>query len=311
MPLEALPPHLVRESTLEQLISMLQDKEGLRERVSPEGFGPRVTDAVEAQRLLHKVASVSQEVLDLPFTWVSEPKLVLTQRLSQLPQQTLNLYALFLPITLPFLYVAFSQQATGAALWLVRGAALFLLAAPLLMYRRSRINIEHQCGYVRNWKGEAAIVVDQLPAIQFQSYVAHEYAHHVFYEHFGRNENGYVKEGWSRLVQWQVVRRLSRRENNPAYLTHALTQITSELKFACEVISMARGQRLPRQVRRIPTLYHRNPLRRAFTGMPGFNPLRLLDQAVGTASCLLAAQRFGLGEVLHRPASGRFVESSS
>jgi len=83
------------------------------------------------------------------------------------------------------------------------------------------------------------------------------------------------------------------REENPAYLYHALDQIIGELKFACELISLVRKQRLPLRVRKIHTMYHRNPVLRLVTGTPGFRMEQLTDHAVGTACFLVAEHGHG------------------
>jgi hypothetical protein len=197
-----------------------------------------------------------------------------------------------------FLYLTLKESEGGEALWIARGAIFALFVIPLLFYRRARINIEHECGYVRDAKGRSVIVIDQLRTIQFQSYLAHEYGHHLYLEQWGSGNEVWVREGWARLVQWQVVEQLCREEENQAYLYHALVQIIGELKFACEIISRALHQRLPLQVRSIRTLYQRNPLLRLLTGTPGFSTIRLIDHAVGTALYFLEADRIGPRETL-------------
>jgi hypothetical protein len=85
---------------------------------------------------------------------------------------------------------------------------------------------------------------------------------------------------------------------DPAYLYHALQQIVSEMKFACQIMATALHQRLPRKVRRIRTLYHANPLFNLVTGTPGFSPAKLSHNAIGTAAYFLAEQNRGKDEML-------------
>jgi hypothetical protein len=162
------------------------------------------------------------------------------------------------------------------------------------------MNIEHHCGYVRNSEGKAVIVIDQLPTAQFLSYLVHEYGHHLCFELDHTAKEDWMREGWARLLQWQVMQRLYRQENNPAYIYHVLVQIIGELKFACELISRVHHRRLPREARMIKTMYQRNPLLRLLTGTAGFNPARLIDHAVGTAVFFLQAERCGPIECLHK-----------
>jgi hypothetical protein len=197
-----------------------------------------------------------------------------------------------------FLYLTLKESEPSAALWIARGAIFTLFIIPLLFYRRARINIEHECGYVRDSKGRSVIVIDQLRTVQFQSYLAHEYGHHLYLEQWGSRNEMWVREGWARLVQWQVVQQLCRQEDNQAYLHHALVQIIGELKFACDIISRALHQRLPFRVSLLRTIYQRNPLLRLLTGTPGFSTSRLIDHAVGTAFYFLEAARKGPQEAL-------------
>jgi hypothetical protein len=46
-----------------------------------------------------------------------------------------------------------------------------------------------------------------------------------------------MREGWARLVQWEVAQKLYQQEGDPAYLHHVLAQVIGELKFACETIA--------------------------------------------------------------------------
>jgi len=147
-------------------------------------------------------------------------------------------------------------------------------------------------------KGEGEIIIDQLPSIQFQSYLVHEYAHHIYALQREQRER-WVREGWARLVQWQVSNDLNRLEENPAYLYHALVQIIGELKFACQIIASALGTRLPAKVRGIRTIYHRNPLFTLLTGTPATKTIPLIDHAIGTASHFLALESRGLEATLH------------
>lgn len=300
MPIQALPKPLTTPEALERLIQLLIEKEKLRRNLKIKGFGPRVANNEEASHSLFRVMQVTMDVLQMADLPLAAPELVLTRRLGRLPRQTAVLYLLLLPPILFFLYLTLNQSEGGGALWLVRGAIVFLLVIPLLLYRRVRINIEHECGYVRDSKGGAVIVIDQLPTVQFRSYLAHEYGHHLYFEGGGAGQETWMREGSARLLQWQVMQHMYHDESNPAYLYHALVQIIGELKFACELISRVLHQRLPRQVRSIKTMYQMNPLLRLLTGIPGFSTIRLIDHAVGTAFYFLEADRIGPQEALRK-----------
>ena len=298
VPIRFLPEFLSTAEALQGLIQLLLEKEKLRRSLKARDFGPRITDPEQARLLLARVIRETLTALNLREHTQRVPRLVHTTRISRLPRQIVILYLMFLPITLWLLYLSLSQPGGSPALWMVRGAAFTLLAIPLLVYRRARLNIEHGCGYVRDSEGQGVIVIDQLPLIQFQSYLAHEYAHHLYCERFGAHNEEWLREGWARLVQWQMMQHFCRLENDPAYLYHALLQIIGELKFACQLISKKLRKRLPREVKRIPSIYRLNPLLRLLTGTPGFSTIRLLEHAVGTARFFLAAQRFGPQEAL-------------
>lgn len=298
MPIQVLPESLTTTGSLQRLIRLLLEKEKLRRRLPPGNFGPRVTREEEAQALLDRVIEVSRRTLALAEHPQTVPSLRLSRRLSQLPRQIVILYLLFAPVGLFFLYLILKESEGSGALWIARGAIIALFVIPLLLYRRARINIEHQCGYVRDSDGKAVIVIDQLRTVQFQSYLAHEYGHHLYLERWESGNEEWVREGWARLLQWQVVQQLCRQEENPTYLHHSLVQIIGELKFACEIISRALHKRVPFRVWHIRTIYQRNPLLRLLTGTPGFNPARLIEHAVGTAVFFLEAERIGPQEAL-------------
>jgi hypothetical protein len=300
--MQVLPKSLTTAENLQRLTQLLLEKEKLRRSLQLGDFGPRVTEGKEAQSLLDRVIQITRSTLALDEHPQTVPSLRLTRRLSLLPRQIVILYLLLSPVGLFFLYLTLKESEPSAALWIARGAIFTLFIIPLLFYRRARINIEHECGYVRDSKGRSVIVIDQLRTVQFQSYLAHEYGHHLYLEQWGSRNEMWVREGWARLVQWQVVQQLCRQEDNQAYLHHALVQIIGELKFACEIISRALHQRLPFRVSLLRTIYQRNPLVRLLTGTPGFSTSRLIDHAVGTAFYFLEAARKGPREtLLNRP----------
>ena len=304
MPIQAIPESLATKNALQRLIELLLEKEKLRRRLQPGNFGARVTQAEEAKQLLDRVIQLTRSTIALDELPKTVPSIKFTRRLSRLPRQILSLYLLLSPVGLLFLYLTLKESQVGASLWIARGAMLSLFVIPLLFYRRARINIEHECGYVRDSKGRSVIVIDQLRAVQFQSYLAHEYGHHLYLERWTSGNEQWLREGWSRLFQWQVVQQLCRQEENPAYLYHSLVQIIGELKFACEIISKTLHKRLPFRVWLIGTIYQRNPLLRLLTGTPGFNPVRLIDHAVGTAIFFLEANRIGPRETLLKRSFG-------
>jgi hypothetical protein len=140
--------------------------------------------------------------------------------------------------------------------------------------------------------------MDHLPLFQFQSYLAHEYAHHVYGFLWGEKDPSWVREGWARLLQWKIVQQLQGPQERPEYLHHALVQIIGELKFACLLVSGALGVKLPWKVRMIRTIYQRNPLVTFLTGTPLTNVASLAEHAVGTAVYFMADDRYGARHAL-------------
>ena len=298
MLMQILPKFLTTTENLQRLIQLLLEKEKLLRSLQLGDFGSRVIEEAEAQPLLDRVIQVTRSTLALDKFPQTVLSLRLTRRLSRLPRQILLLYLLLSPVGLLFLYLTLKESEASAALWIAWGAIFTLFVIPLLIYRRARINIEHECGYVRDSKGKSVIVIDQLRTVQFQSYLAHEYGHHLYLERWESGNEEWVREGWSRLVQWQVVQQLCRQEENPAYLYHSLVQIIGELKFACEIIRRTLHKRLPLRVSLIRTIYQKNPLLRLLAGTPGFSTTRLIDHATGTAVFFLEADRIGPRETL-------------
>ena len=309
MPLKVLPEYLTTATALDGIIQLLLEKEALRRSLKVRDFGARVTETQQTQRLFTRVIQATLKAIDLDEIPHATPKLVLTQRLSLLPRRIFSLFCLLLPVSFFLFYLSLGQTEGNGALWMVRGALVVLIISPLLLYRRARLNIEHECGYVRDSKGNGVIIIDQLPTLQFQSYLAHEYAHHLYFERFGARDEEWMREGWARLVQWQVMNYLYHLEDNPGYLHHGVIQIIGELKFACELISRVRRCRVPRQVRFIRSPYQRNPLIRLLTGTPGFNVDRLICHAVGTAVYFLEAERQGSQKLLKDADAVRWIEN--
>lgn len=290
-------------------MQILIEKENLRRSLKCSNFGDPVRYADEAAALLDRIAGITHEVLHMESYRPENPELVLTGRLKKLPSMTFRLYLLYFPMCAILLYIGCSAPTGGAALFVVLAAAILLLAIPFLVHRRTRLSIEHSGKYRRKAEGRSVIEIDQLPSIQFQSYLAHEYAHHLYYELGGQAEEAWLREGWARLVQWHVMQILYRREENPAFLCHVLLQIIGELKFACMVLSSILRVRLPSKVRRMRTIYRNNPLYRLLTGTPGFDVNSLTRHAVGTADCFLVEKRDGLDRALRERLINPFAKS--
>jgi hypothetical protein len=295
------PPSLqYLHGKLDSLTDLLLEKERLLRCLRGKDFGPRITDPEEAGRFLSRISECTRDVLGVSAK-VPEPELQLRHNLSRLPRQTLKSYLFFVPLCL-ILGIATASQGFRTSLTypIVFSALTLLLLIPLLVHRRTRLHLEHQCHYVRA-NGKGTIMMDELESIPFQSYLAHEYAHHLLFSLSGEPQETWTKEGWARLVQWRVVSRLAEEEGNPAYLHHALFQIVSELKFICILLACFHHRRLPRKIRRIRTLYHSNPLFRLITGTPGFHAERLLEHALGTAVFFLDCRKGAVDEVYCHP----------
>lgn len=297
--MEVLPRSLISIESLHILIELLLEKDKLRKTLKRMDYGNPVTTAEEADNILRKIVQITSTVLNIDGTDIPEPKIVLTRHLSRLSYLTARLYLIFLPLCIFLIYLTVRNHGDGGfAVWIVWLAIIFLLFFPFIYRRRVRLNIEHECGYRIDAEHGPIITIDQLPFIQFQSYLSHEYAHHLYYHYFGRTSNKWEGEGWARFVQWQVAQDVCRGEENPAYLYHAVIQIIGELKFACSLITMVLRIRLPAHVRKIRSIYKGNILINFFTGSPGYNIDSLIVHAVGTAVFFLAERRIGLNKTL-------------
>jgi len=296
--MKALPKALLSYDVLDDLCELIREKEKCRVFLQEGNYGSAVADENEAQLLLSKIIRVTGEVLQRDIVDIPEPRIILTRRMSTLPRQTMRLYIIFVPLVLFFLYLTLQYKDAGIDVWFIRIVIFFLLVFPLIFRKRMRLNIEHDVEYIKCGNGGTTITIDQLPSTQFQSFLAHEYAHHLYYHYFGDASERWIKEGWARLVQWKVVQHLCREEKNPAYLFHVLNQIIGELKFVCSLICRIFGMSVPSHVRRIRTMYQGTLLLNFFTGNPGFDPNSLMQHGVGTASYFLAERRMGLHETL-------------
>ena len=276
------PSDLFTNDRVEDLIGILLELDARRRTLGKRDFGPRVADRQEALNLLTRIQKAALEITGAVEPG-PEPDIELIDRLGRLPAQCFRLFLFLLPICgLLFLLVWWSggDVFVRVFLWMV---ILMILAAPLAVFRRARLNIEHQCGYVRTEAGRGVMVMERLPRVQFMSFLAHEYGHHLFFEMYGEDRETWFREGWARLFQWRVCQSLAKDEADPAFLHHVLNQAIGELKYALETISGIMGRRLPFKVRLIKTMYHRNPFYRLVTGTPGFDAESLMDHAMGTA----------------------------
>jgi hypothetical protein len=284
---------LYSSDALKALVVLLLEKEALRRSIRASHPRSRVMTLDEAGRLLLRIAEISEVTLGKKTEAGALPRVIITGKLNQLAGQTLKSYLFFLPIALIFLFMGLSWSFGDAASYLIVVASLLLLLIPLLLHRRTRIHLEHLCVYGRDEKDRPVIVMDHLPVTQFQSYLAHEYAHHLYTALWGEKGESWLREGWCRLLQWKIVQRLQGLEGRPEYLQHALDQIIGELKFACLQLSTALGEKLPLRVKTIRTIYQTNPLIALLTGTPLTNPATLKDHSIGTAFYFLAAKKWG------------------
>jgi len=294
----SIPQSLISFEVFDEVIALLLENDCLRRRIKTRDFGKRVVSEDEAYELLAKISSITKEMLGIAAAEFKDPELKLTRMYRTLPRKVMTVLLIFTTLGIALMYGTLQYPNNDAAIWVVRGAIIFLMVFPLIFYRRVKLNIEHDCKYTRYPDGKASISIDQLSAVQFQSYLCHEYAHHVYYEYFGRAEETWRSEGWSRLVQWEVVRLLAEKEENHAYLYHIAVQCVGELKMACEILSLLLHVRVPSRVRRIRTIYRNNPLLNFIMGSPGFDVHSLIDHGIGTAVYFVARRRLGLRETL-------------
>jgi hypothetical protein len=285
-----LPKILSSPDALDKLIALLKETDRQKRELKARDFGPPVCDPTWARRLFQKVVGCAGKVADVGDGERPLPKLLLGDSLGKLPCQTFKSYLFFAPVTVVLAAVAVVQSGEWPELAAVGSAGVVLLALPLVVGRRIRLHLTHHCGYVRDEQGTAVIVMERLPLVTFQSYLAHEYAHHLFFSATGEGHELWVREGWARWIQWLVVNEFCLAEGNPAYLHDVLVQVIGELKFACQFLAAMNHRRLPFRVRRTQSPYHANPLFRLVTGTPGFAAAELMHHAMGTASFFLYAQ---------------------
>ncbi|MBI4776883.1 MAG: hypothetical protein HY788_22335 [Deltaproteobacteria bacterium] len=283
-----LPPFLDSEEALETLGRLLVEFDDFRAKLPMGNPGGRVRDHAQARRLLDDVMKTARDVLDIDETRIPPPEVVLSHILHSLRNKTTVLAFIYVPVAVLFLAYTFGVSESGPALWLARGAACFLLAAPFLIVRRTRIYAEHLGGYARNRGHGPAIVIEQLPEVQFQSYLSYGYACHIYYYLAKDEDRKELREGWARLVQWKIAQELYRRDGKSAHLAYPLDQILGELKFVYTLVSKGLGRSNPARIRSIRTMYIRNPVVRLLTGWPGFIAMSLVEHGIGAAVYFLS-----------------------
>ncbi|HPQ60812.1 MAG TPA: hypothetical protein PLR43_04760 [Syntrophales bacterium] len=292
-----LPKALTTVDGFYELIEVLLDTDRGARFVPREGFGPAVQTDDKAAACLDRVSAVVEDLLGKPSLPEKRPRLVLLRDLRSLRFLTLRLYVVFIPLCLFFFYMTLDHSGADPAVWFVRAVLLFLLLFPLIYRRRLRLNLEHRCHYRHVDGGEACIFMEELKEAPFHSYLAHEYAHHVYGTLFGHGQGDrWFREGWCRLIQWKVCDRLALEEANHAFLHHVLLQVTGELKFALTVMGHALRLRLPGRAKRVKNIFRINSLVSFFTGNPGYDVKSLLNHALGTAFFALALKRMSFHE---------------
>jgi hypothetical protein len=295
---------LFSEASLESLMEILLSKDRSRKGIPRGPFGPRVTDLKEASQSLRRVMAVTERILPPALGETGPgPRLVLDDRLSRLKSETIRSFMAFSALTLCLAAASALSWPGGQAYIPVAGSCLSLLAIPLLIHRRTRIHLEHQCIYAADEQGRGTIQMAQLPRTQFDSYLAHEFGHHVLRINMDKDGAQWRREGWARLFQWAVVSTMAKEADEPAYLFHALTQTIGELKFACEMICVALRRPLPKRLRAVKNMFSTNPVFCLVTGTPLTDMDELARHGLGTAFYFLAAQHEGLEAVLQRPFS--------
>jgi hypothetical protein len=177
------PRFLLTFDHLHALIQILLEKEKLRRSIRTDRFGAPVAGQEEAQALLGKISICAREVLPSDMDYESLPTVVLTHELSRLTRQTRRSCLYFFPVSFFFMVLGMSLDLPSTPMFVMIGASLCLLAIPFLVHRRTRIYLEHHRAYGNNHRGEPVILMEQLPTIRFQSYLAHEYAHHLYALH--------------------------------------------------------------------------------------------------------------------------------
>ncbi len=171
-----------------------------------------------------------------------------------------------------------------------------LLYIPVPVYRRTRINMEHSCCYMRI--GGGRIVMGDMREGMFLSFCAHEMAHHFLREK--GKEGGLWSEGWARMAQLRVSEVLSKVYRVDA-LTPTLSLLVGELK---EALILTKGERqLPHWVKRVRSPFHTSGLARWIKGEPGHSKGELLKHALGTAILALTVEAKG-DEVFKSPFIG-------
>ncbi len=297
---QLLPKALTTVDAFYELLDVLLEFDERRRSLPLKGFGAPVRTEERAGALLDRVAGITADLLGSGRPAVGRPALVLRGNLRRLRFLTLRLYGVLLPIILFFFYLTLGHPAEDPAVWFVRAVLLFLLAFPLIYRRRLRLNLEHSCRCSDDGRGNATIYMEELGEIPFQSYLAHEYAHHVHRGLFGDEGDRWLREGWCRTIQRKVCERLAAEEHEPAFLHHVLLQVTGEIKFALGLMGRSLRLGLPSRARRVKTIFRINSLVNFFTGNPGYDVRSLLIHALGTAFFALAERRMTFEEAILR-----------
>jgi hypothetical protein len=305
---------LFSEASLESLMEMLLSKDRFRKGIPKGPLGPRVIDLQEASRSLGRIMALSEQIMCPSLDQTGPgPHLEIDDRLGRLKSETIRSFLVFLALALCLAAVCILAWPVRQVYLPVAGSGLSLLAIPLLIHRRTRIHLEHQCVYTTDKQGEWKIRMAELPRLQFDSYLAHEFGHHLLrmYSNLDAGVAPWEREGWARLFQWAVMTAMAKEANEPAYLYHALSQTIGELKFACEVIGGVLRRPVPKSIRSVKTIFSTNPVFCLITGTPLSNINELARHGLGTAYYFLAARNEDIEVVLRRPFTISSVRFSS
>jgi hypothetical protein len=275
-------PGVLVKAHWDTVLSILKEQWSVLEEVKGRYYkGPRTTPE-RAEELLKRVYL---QLISLVKDEIPLPELRFLPFGRQLIKNVL-IFSLLVSCMVGLLFcVVITAHARG---FLSRGEMVFLLLSacvllylPFPLYRRTRINMEHNCRYLRDGD-KGYVVMGDIREGMFISFCAHEMAHHFLREK--EKGGGSWEEGWARWVQLKISEVLSQEYEVDA-LIPALTLLVGELK---EALMLTKGNRpIPGWVRRVRSPFHTSSFGRWIRGEPSYSKKRLSVHALGTAAVAL------------------------
>jgi len=126
--MSTFPRNLLNKDALDILVDILEEKNAER-RTAKGKLGPRVKNIQQAEEILSIIKERSCKLLGLEESRISTPRIIVRDRLTFFPKQSVKLHLLYWSIGTGLLMLNSPILEPGAASWMVKGSVIFIFVA--------------------------------------------------------------------------------------------------------------------------------------------------------------------------------------